>query len=264
MLNRADHYEFDVVIVHTIDRFYRDLGGLLAALHRLQQHQVTFVSITENLDFTTPWGKLVLAVLGALAEIYIDKLREETKKGKQARARKGLWNGSIPFGYCNGLCANCTDVNGKGYCPYFGQPNRSSHQILMAHPIESVAVQLTYRWYETGKLSHRLIAKKLKAYELILPDGSTRHLRTKRGFSLGRPQLFTRSTVREILARIFYTGQVPYYGTNARGTKLNRRNISALGPGQHPVLISQDLFNRCQELAQGRIGNLPRNTPISR
>ena len=72
-----------------IDRFYRDLGGLLAALHHLHQHHVTFVSITENLDFTMPWGKLILAVLGALAEIYIDKLRDETKKGKRPAPAKG-------------------------------------------------------------------------------------------------------------------------------------------------------------------------------
>ena len=160
----AEQHEFDVVVVYAIDRFYRDRGGLLTALHNLQKHRVTFVSITENLDFITPWGKLVLAVLGALAEIHIDKLREETKKGKQARARKGLWNGSIPFGYCTGLCASCTDVNGKDYCPYFGQANRSRNGTLIAHPIESVAVRLTYKWYEAENLSHRVIAEKLNAY----------------------------------------------------------------------------------------------------
>ena len=135
------------------------ISGLLSALHKLDEHQIAFVSITENLDFSTPWGKLILAVLGALAEIYIDKLREETKKGKLARARKGLWNGSIPFGYCNGLCASCSDVNGKDYCPKFGQANRSHGGILIPHPIESVGVQLTFRWYETTPRSHRIIAK---------------------------------------------------------------------------------------------------------
>ncbi|RLC77139.1 MAG: recombinase family protein, partial [Chloroflexi bacterium] len=59
----------DVVIVHAIDRFYRDLQALLKALNHLRQHNVTFISIMENLDFTTPWGKLALAVLGTLAEI---------------------------------------------------------------------------------------------------------------------------------------------------------------------------------------------------
>ena len=99
LMERATRGEFDGVVVHAVARFYRDLGGWLTALHHLHQIHITFVSITENLDFTTPWGKLVLAVLGALAEIYIDKLRDETRKGKQTRARKGLWNGSIPLGY---------------------------------------------------------------------------------------------------------------------------------------------------------------------
>ena len=146
-------------------------------------------------------------------------------------------------------------MKGKDYCPYIGQTNRSSKGILVAHPIESVAVQLTYNWHEPGKLSHRLIAERLKTHVLILPDSSTRYFRTKRGFSLGGPQPFTRSTVREILARVFYTGQVPYHGTNARGTKLKRRNISVLVPGQHPALVSQQLFDHCQQIARSRLGN---------
>jgi DNA invertase Pin-like site-specific DNA recombinase len=263
LMSRAEHREFDGVVVHAVDRFYRDLGGLLAALHHLHQIHITFVSITENLDFTTPWGKLVLAVLGALAEIYIDKLRDETRKGKQARARKGLWNGSIPLGYCNGLCAACTDVNGKDYCPNSGQANRSRSGVLIAHPIESIAVGLTYKWYEMGNLSHRLIAEKLNAYELVLPHGTQRHFRTKRCNSQGGPQPITRSTVREILSRISYTGQVPYYGTNKQGIRLKRRNIAAIVSGQHPPLISQELFDRCQQLARGRLGKLSMAERIS-
>jgi len=88
LMKGAARSDFDGAVAHAIDRFYRDFSGLLAPVHRLHKHHVTFVSITENLDFTTPWGKLVLAVLGALAEIYIGKLRDETKKSKQARARK--------------------------------------------------------------------------------------------------------------------------------------------------------------------------------
>jgi hypothetical protein len=141
----------------------------------------------------------MLAVRGALAEIYIDKLRKETN----------LWNGSIPFGYCNGLCATCIDVNGKDYYPNFGQANRSQNGIFIAHPIESIAMRLTYGWYETGSLSRRLIADQLNAYRLVLPDGSTRRFRTKRSYAQGGPQPIPRSAVREILARIFYTGHLP-------------------------------------------------------
>jgi site-specific DNA recombinase len=97
LLKDAATREFDAVVVDKIDRFYRHLNGVLTALDRLHQHGVAFASVKEKLDFTTPWGKLMLTVLGMLAEIYIDTLRQETQKGKQQRAREGLWNGSIPF-----------------------------------------------------------------------------------------------------------------------------------------------------------------------
>jgi len=248
LMARAERHEFDVVIVHAIDRFYRDLSGLLTALHHLDQHQVTFVSITENLDFSTPWGKLVLAVLGALAEIYIDKLRDETKKGKQARARKGLWNGSIPFGYCNGLCAACTDVNGKDYCPHFGQANRGDGKSLMAHPIESIAVQSAFAWYATGQFSDGRIAEKLNAFELAFPDGTVHRFRTKRFPKRGGPQPFSRDGVREILNRVFYTGQLPYRGTNSQGKKLRRHQVTFWAEGNHPILVDRDRFAHCQQV----------------
>lgn len=117
MFARTKRGEFDVIVVTSFDRFHRNLLHLLLALDQLRQWNVSFVSVTENIDFTTPWGKVALAVLGSLAEIYCDKLSLETKRGKQGRVLKGLWNGSIPFGYCNGLCSTCTDVNGLNYCP---------------------------------------------------------------------------------------------------------------------------------------------------
>jgi site-specific DNA recombinase len=102
LLRDAAQNRFQVVIVHAIDRFYRNLQGLLKALNQLHKHDVAFISIAESIDFTTPWGKLSLAVLGTLAEIYIDKLSAEVAKGKLARARKGLYSGSLPLGYCRG------------------------------------------------------------------------------------------------------------------------------------------------------------------
>ena len=144
LLADAREGQFDIVIVHAVDRFYRDLQGLLKALNELQQCDVTFISISENIDFTSPWGKLALAVLGTLAEIYIEKLSAETRRGKRQRARNGLWNGSPPLGYCRGNCATCTTPNGPGYCPYADQSDRSHDKGLVIHPIESEAVRLAF------------------------------------------------------------------------------------------------------------------------
>ncbi|RMH44574.1 MAG: recombinase family protein, partial [Gammaproteobacteria bacterium] len=133
---------FEIVIVDKIDRFYRHLSGLLSALDKLNTWNVSFVSVQEQLDFTTVWGKLTLTVLGILAEIYLDNLRQETRKGKLQRARKGLWNGNIPFGYCRGNCLTCNIPNGKDYCPDFGKTDKTENpDELVFHPVEKVIVR---------------------------------------------------------------------------------------------------------------------------
>lgn len=109
--------------------------------------------------------------------------------------------------------------------------------------VESVAVRSTYGWYEAENWSHRVIAEKLNAYELILPDGSSCHFRPKRCLSQGGPRLITQSTAREILCRVFYTGPGLFYCTNDQRIKLKRRHISSIVLGQHPGLISLELLS---------------------
>ena len=171
LLDAAAAGQFDVIVVDKIDRFYRHLGGLLVALDQLNAWSVSFASVQERLDFTTPWGKLTLTVLGMLAEIYIDNLRQETRKGKHQRARKGLWNGTVPYGYCKGLCSHCADPNGAGYCPDFGTVDKTDGKVLIPHPIDSIAVKLAYEWYATGEYSDTRVTDALQAYEHQLPDG---------------------------------------------------------------------------------------------
>lgn len=90
---------FDVVIVHKIDRWSRSLIDTMISLRDLSALGVGFASVTEDLDFTTPAGMVVLAVQGTMAELYSRNLAAETSKGKAERARKGLHNGVVPFGY---------------------------------------------------------------------------------------------------------------------------------------------------------------------
>jgi site-specific DNA recombinase len=254
MLRDARAGRFDVLVVDKLDRFYRHLRGCLATLDELHSYGVTFVSVHENLDFSTPWGKLVLTVLGMLAEIYIDNLREETRKGKLQRARKGLYNGSIPLGYCEGLCSACTDPNGgrsdttAGYCPHYGGPNRGDGKVPIPHPIESVAVRLAFQWYVTGDFSDGAIAERLNGYEHALADGSVVHLRTKGRPGRFPPGRFTKDNVRHVLQRPFYAGLIPYYGKDDQGRKRKRGQVTSVFPGQHEALVSTEDFEKAQEL----------------
>ncbi len=248
LFDEAAAGKFDVIVVDKIDRFFRHLGGLLVALEQLNAWNVSFASVQERLDFTTPWGKLTLTVLGMLAEIYIDNLRQETRKGKHQRARKGLWNGSIPFGYCRGLCAQCKDPNGAGYCPDFGTANKTDGSSLIVHPIDSVAVKLAYEWYATGDYSDAGVADALQAYEHRLPDGTVIHFRKRGVLNFTTPGPISKDMMREVLQKVFYTGYVPYYGNQADGRKHRRDSVPELHPGQHPALIDLDTFQRVQDL----------------
>ncbi len=98
MLTDAQLGQFDILIVHKLDRFARNLRMMLEMLDRLESARVGFVSISEQMDFTSPIGKVILATLAAFAQYYSDNLSSETKKGKAERKAQGLYNGLLPFG----------------------------------------------------------------------------------------------------------------------------------------------------------------------
>lgn len=244
LLKDAEAGLFDVVIVHKVDRFFRDLAGFLNALKQLNDAGVGFLSVRENIDFTSAWGKLALVILATIAEIFLDILKEETAKGKRQRVREGLWNGSIPTGYCLGLCSACNDPNGPGYCPYVGRENVGDGQNLVLHPIDSVAIAKMFEWYASGDYSYADIADALNHYDYELPDGSTVRFRTRgRGHgSKHPPGPYGKDTIRSILQRIFYTGVVTYKGEQMAGN--------------HPPIIDLDVFDKVQAVRK-----LRRNTP---
>lgn len=88
------------VVVHKLDRFFRRAKLLIATVEELLDVlHVSFVSVSEQIDFATPAGRVMLANLGAFAEYYSRNLSLETKKGLAGKARAGDWVGPVPFGY---------------------------------------------------------------------------------------------------------------------------------------------------------------------
>ncbi len=253
LLKDAQAGKFEVVVVDKLDRFYRHLRGLLTAPDQLNDANVSFVSVQERLDFTSVWGKLTLTVLGTLAEVYIDNLRQETRKGKLQRARDGLWNGNPPFGYCRGICSICKEPNGPGYCPRVGQPDLGDGKHLMLHPIESQVIRQMYNWYASGRESDATIAVRLINLSL---DGNGLRPRSRGIPGRVPPGPIQKDLVRNLMTNPFYTGVVTYYGPNSEG-KQHDRHPQAIYPGQHPVLIEQEQFEKVQEVRQ-TLGKSPR------
>lgn len=88
LLQAARRREVDAILVWKLDRFARSLRHLILTLGELEALGVAFVSLTEAIDFTTPTGRLLVHVLGALGEFERDVVRERVRAGlAQARSR---------------------------------------------------------------------------------------------------------------------------------------------------------------------------------
>src|SRR5947209_13620822 len=82
----------DVLVVWRLDRLGRSLRHLIELMTELEGQGIGFRSITEAIDTTTPGGKLVFHIFGALAEFERNLIKERTKAGLEAaraRGRKG-------------------------------------------------------------------------------------------------------------------------------------------------------------------------------
>jgi DNA invertase Pin-like site-specific DNA recombinase len=99
-LNRlmADAHKrrFDVVAVWRFDRFARSVSHLLRALETFNALGIAFVSLSEQMDTTTPAGKMVFTVSGAVAELERSLIVERVKAGLRYARSKGKRLGRPP------------------------------------------------------------------------------------------------------------------------------------------------------------------------
>jgi len=83
--------EGDTLVVWKLDRLGRSLQDLIQIVNRLRERGIGFKSLQENMDTTSPGGKLIFHIFGALAEFEREIIRERTMAGlKAARARGRL------------------------------------------------------------------------------------------------------------------------------------------------------------------------------
>jgi DNA invertase Pin-like site-specific DNA recombinase len=88
LMTDAHRRKFDVVIVWKFDRFARSVSHLLRALETFNALGISFVSLSEQMDTTTPAGKMVFTVLGAVAELERSLIAERVRAGlRNARAK---------------------------------------------------------------------------------------------------------------------------------------------------------------------------------
>src|SRR3984893_2998689 len=89
MMAAAQGRKFDVLLVWKLDRFARSLKHLVNALAEFEALGIAFVSLRDNLDLSTPSGRLMFQIIGAMAEFERALIQERVKAGLKSARSKG-------------------------------------------------------------------------------------------------------------------------------------------------------------------------------
>lgn len=99
---------FDTVLVYKLDRLSRSQKDTLYIIEDVfLKNQIAFVSMLENFDTGTPFGRAMIGILSVFAQLERDQIRERSQMGHDARAKEGYFHGGgyapIGYNYENGL-----------------------------------------------------------------------------------------------------------------------------------------------------------------
>jgi DNA invertase Pin-like site-specific DNA recombinase len=158
----------DVIVVYKIDRLTRSLLDFAKMVETFDNHQVSFVSITQSFNTTTSMGRLTLNVLLSFAQFEREVTGERIRDKIAASKKKGIWMGGVvPLGY------------------------EVKERMLLVKPEEAKIVRQIYiRYLELGcvRLLHRDIHDS--------------------GIRSGKGNIISRGTLYNMLTNPIYIGQI--------------------------------------------------------
>ena len=177
----------DVIVVYKVDRLTRSLADFAKLVELFDQHNVSFVSVTQQFNTTTSMGRLTLNVLLSFAQFEREVTSERIRDKIAASKRKGLWVGGMaPLGY-----------------------DTKDRRITINEP-EAETVTTIFRSY-----------LKLGSLNLLMADLRKRGIVTKvRALKTGETVggiPFTRGPLAHLLRNRFYIGDVPFKGEILKG-----------------------------------------------
>ena len=214
MIADSNKREFDIVLVHKLDRFARNRYDSSLYKQKLRKNGVKLCSVLERLD-SSPESILLEGLLESINEFYSANLARESMKGMKENAYKCLFNGGCP---------------GLGY-----DIDESQHYVINEQ--EAKAVMLIFSMYLCD-YSYQQIADALNA------DGFL----TK----IGKP--FTRNSFIEILRNEKYTGVYIFNRSESKGYDNKRNSHRNKPPeeiirieGGIPAIISRETWAAAQK-----------------
>ena len=101
LIRDAKNKKYNVLICYRLDRVARSVADFSDLIEELNDNNISFVSVKEQFDTSTPMGRLMLGILSAFAQLERENIRMRTRMGMKERVKSGLCmgGGRIPFGY---------------------------------------------------------------------------------------------------------------------------------------------------------------------
>jgi len=222
----------DTVLCTELSRISRSVLDFLKILEFFTGHNIEFIVLKQNIDTTTPFGKVVFTILVALAEFEREMTGQRTSENMLARAKRGLWNGGNLLGHDR-------DLHNKGY--------------LIVNKKESKLVKLIFEKY-----------LELKSCAAVAKWLNERGYRTKEYSSIrGKHHNsgeFIPQYVHKVLKNFSYVGkkEVNKKNISKNQTNLREQDRYFITKAVWPPIIKQELFDRVQVALKRKFRRSPR------
>ncbi len=207
----------DCVAVYKVDRLSRSLLDFARIMETFEQHNVSFVSVTQYFNTSTPMGRLILHILLSFAQFEREIIGERIRDKIAASRAKGKWTGGTPIlGY---------DVDRSNGSP----------KLVVNGTEASRARQIFELYLELGSLLP--VVEELERRDWRTKVWTTRAAKRRGGLPFDKCRLYN------LLTNVLYAGKI--------------KHKTEVYDGEHEAIIPEDLFRRVQNQLQqnGRTGS---------
>jgi site-specific DNA recombinase len=228
MIERAcdGEHAFDLIVVHSYSRFFREAFEQEFYLRRLAKHGVRVVSITQPVgDETEPVHAMMRKVIALFDEYQSKENAKHVIRSMKENARQGFWNGATPpLGY------KLVEAEKRG---------TKIKKKLDIDPVEAETVRLIFKLYLHGDSASGALGVKENVKWL-----NARGHRTRRG------KTFSVGLVHKLLTNTVYIGRWRFNQTSSRTRKRKADNEVVEIPV--PAIIKADTFEQVQRQLHAR------------
>ena len=215
----------DYVIVFKLSRFGRNARDVLNSLEFIMKYGAHLLCVEDGLDSSTAMGKMMITILGAVAELERENISVQTYLGREEKAKSGGWNGGFaPYGY------------------------RLEDGTLIADEEEREVVKIIFQKFLYENMGYTAITSYLNRLGYKRPPAK----------NAVKPSYgeWSSDQIKRILSNPLYTGKIAYgrrrtekvAGTDNTYRLVKQENYIVSKDYSHEPFVTEDEYERVQEI----------------